>query len=353
MPITQRTLRLQEELRTQLLQVTDQQTRALVSAWADAWDEVAADLQDTLLDMLADGTAVTASKLLRSRRLQAVLLGIAGHLDVLAQTARITITADLPGIVKAAAQAQAAIVDSQLPSGPTGLVNFDVTVPDRALDAIVRRSTENITSRTRPLSTDAREVVRRELIRGIAAGSSPRDTAARMVRRSEQGFNGGLTRAMTIARTETLDAHRDAAGVGQALHADVLAGWTWLAKLDARTCPSCWAQAGGVHPLTDPGPLDHQCGRCARMPKTQSWADLGFTIEEPADLTPDAVALFDALSPAEQQQVLGKRGYAAWLRGDFPREAWSQRRTTPGWRDSFGVAPAPSHSGGRRTRSAA
>jgi hypothetical protein len=345
MAVTRRTLRLQEELRAQLQQVTDEQTRALTSAWADAWDEVATDLRDTLVTMLADGARLTPALVLRSRRLQIVLLGIAGRLDVLAQAARITITADLPGIVRTAAHAQAQIVDSQLPE-LTGLVDFEARVPDRALDAIVRRSTQQITALTRPLSAEAASAVRRELIRGVASGTGARDTAARMVRRSEQRFNGGLTRAMTISRTETLDAHRTAAQEGQALHADVLAGWTWLAKLDEKTCRSCWSKAGTVYPVTEAGPLDHQSGRCARMPKTQSWADLGFDLEEPADLTPDPTAQFAALAPEQQARILGRAGYAAWLRGEFPIEAWSRKRTSTGWRDSFGVAPAP-QSGGR------
>lgn len=340
MPVTQRTLRLQEQLRADLLDVTDAQTRILVAAWADAWDEIATDLQDAIVEILADGAVVTRAMILRSNRLQAVLLGISGRLDVLAQAAKVTITADLPGIVKAAAQAQARIVDSQLPD-LTGLVDFDARVPDRALDAIVRRTTQQITSDLRPLSPSATQAVRRELIRGVASGTGARQTAARIVARSEGGFNGGLTRAMVISRTELLDAHRAAADEGQALHADVLAGWTWLAKLDDKTCRSCWAQAGKIFDSSVPGPLDHQQGRCSRMPKTQSWADLGFDIEEADDLTPDPVSLFDSLTPAEQQRILGRAGYAAWLRGEFPMQAWSQKRTSANWRDSYGVAPAP------------
>jgi hypothetical protein len=344
MPVTRRTLRLQEDLRAELLAVTDEQTRTLTSAWADAWDEVATDLTDALTQIVDDGARITPALLIRSRRLQIVLLGIAGRLDILAQAARVTIVTDLPGVVRAAARAQAAIVDSQLPE-LTGLVDFDARVPDRALDAIVRRSTQQVTALTRPLSTQASQAVRRELIRGVASGTGARETAARMVRRSEQGFNGGLSRAMTISRTELLDAHRTAAAEGQAAHTDVLAGWTWLAKLDDKTCRSCWSKAGSVYPLTEAGPLDHQSGRCARMPKTQSWADLGFDLDEPADVTPDPVEQFAALTPAQQQRILGRAGYAAWLRGEFPIEAWSQKRTSTGWRDSFGVAPAPQSRG--------
>lgn len=353
MPIVGRTIRLQDELAAQLAAVTDQQTRALTSAWVTAWDEVSADLQAELVLMVADGSRVTASRLIRSRRLQSVLLSIAEHLTTLAADAKITIASDLVDVVRTAAAAQNAIVDSQLPAGPHGLVDLTAGPPDRALEAIVRRSTEQITARTLPIPADTHDVVRRELVRGIAAGTNPRETAARIVKRAEGGFNGGLTRALVIARTETLDAHRAGADAGQAEHADVLAGWVWLAKLDAKTCRSCWAQAGRLHPLTEAGPEDHQQGRCARMPKTQSWADLGIDLDEPEDHLPDAGDQFAALSVEEQKRILGPRGYAAWLRGEFPMSAWSLKRSTPGWRDSYGVAPAPKpQSGGRRASAA-
>lgn len=353
MPVTQRTLRLQDELATQLAAVTDAQTRTLTSAWVTAWDEVAADLQAELVLMVADGSRVTASRLIRSRRLQSVLLSIADHLTTLAKNAKITIASDLVDVVRTAAAAQKALVDSQLPAGPHGLVDLTATPTDRALEAIVRRSTEQITARTLPIPAETHDVVRCELVRGIAAGTNPRETAARIVKRTEGGFNGGLTRALVIARTETLDAHRQAAAAGQAEHADVLGGWVWLAKLDTKTCRSCWAQAGQLHPLDEAGPHDHQQGRCARMPKTQSWAELGFDLEEPADHLPDAETEFAGLTVEQQKAILGLRGYAAWVRGEFPMSAWSQKRTTKGWRDSYGTAPAPkTQSGGRRASAA-
>lgn len=353
MAVTRRTLQLQEQLRRELFKITDTQTRALVRAWADAWNEVEADLTATLLDMLTAGDQVTRAQLLRSTRLRKALAIIADHLEQLAKDAGVTITGDLRGVVDTAGGAQASVIDSQLPPRSNLLDGLDAwsTVDERQVAAIVQRSTEQITSLLDPLSDEAYDAVRRELIRGVASGSNPRQTAARMVRRAEKGFNGGLNRALNIARTETLDAHRQAAALGQAQHADVLSGWSWLAKLDTLTCPSCWSQHGTVHDLSEPGPFDHQSGRCGRLPTVKPWSDLGLDIEEPPSLIPDADALFDGLTSAEQLAILGPGRYEAWARGEFPLSDWSVRRTTPGWRDSFGVAPVP-QSGGR-VRSAA
>lgn len=354
MAVTTRTLALQNALADQLRQLNDQQVRRMVAAWATAWDEVAPDLNATLVEMLTAGDRVTRTQLMRSTRLRSALQVIAEHLQVLAKEAGVIVTGDLAQVIDTAGSAQSSIIDSQMPPGSVNMVEIDAwsRVDERQIEAIVKRSTEQITSRTRPLSREAYAAVRRELIRGVASGSNPRVTARRMVQRAEHGFNGGLTRAMNIARTETLDAHRAAAQVSQAQHADVLRGWQWLAKLDARTCPSCWAQHGSIHALDDPGPNDHQQGRCGRMPLTKTWADLGLDIAEPPSLLPDSSTVFAGLTPAQQLEVLGPGRYAAYAAGEFPMDAWSVKRSTPGWRDSHVAARVP-QSGGRRSRKAA
>lgn len=354
MAVTDRGIRLVEDLRAQLDTVVDGQVRDLVRAWATAWDEVAPDLRAALLDMLVANEPVTRSQLLRSERLRRALAVIADQLQALADSAGVRVTSDLAAVVETAGAAQASVIDSQLPPGfmrPAALASWS-RVDENQIAAIVTRSTQQITSLARPLSAEAYAAVRRELIRGVAAGSNPRATAERIVRRAEGRFNGGLSRALNIARTETLDAHRAAAQVGQAQHADVLTGWQWLCKLDGRSCPACWAKHGSVYDLDEPGPLDHQQGRCVRLPVTKSWADLGFDVDEPPSLVPDAETRFAALPVEVQRQILGPARYGAWVAGTYPMSGWAVRRSNSGWRDGFYVSPVPA-SGGRRSRTAA
>lgn len=344
MSATGRTIRLEQELRREISSITDAQVRELVRAWVIAWDEIAPDLTKVLLEMLVAGEDITRSELLRSERLRKVLIQIAAALDLLTEDAGLIITGTLRDVIDLAGGAQAAIIDSQLPPGADQLVDLAKwsRVDHRQIEAIVRRSTEEITSRLRPLSDQAQIAVRRELVRGVAAGSNPKVIASRIVARAEKQFNGGLSRALTIARTETLDAHRAAAQLGQAEHADVLAGWEWIATLGPRTCPACWGQHGTMHELTEPGPLGHQNCRCARLPVVKPWAELGFpTIEEPLSMFPDADLAFGALSKAEQVAILGQRGWDAWKAGEFPRSQWAVRRSAIGWRDSFVPAKPP------------
>lgn len=357
MAITERTLTLEQELRDSLRGVTDAQVRDLTRAWATAWDEIEPDLHAALLEQLVSGDRVTRAQLLRSVRLRKALVVIADKLEALAAEAGVRITGDLRDIIETAGGAQASVIDSQLPAdfmSADDLATWS-RVDERQIEAIVKRSTEQITSLTKPIPAEQMAVVRRELIRGVAAGTNPKATAARIVRRAEGKFVGGLNRALVIARTETLDAHREGARVGRLPHADVLASWTWLCALDSRTCPSCWAQHGTVHPIDTFGPDDHQQGRCAAVPTTKSWADLGIDVEEPPSLLPDPAAKFDGLDEETQRGILGPKRYDAWKSGDYPMESWSQKRTTDGWRDSYGVSPVPqsSNSGGRVSRSAA
>lgn len=342
MAITAKTVRLTQQLRRDLLKITDQQARTLTAAWVDAWDIVAGDLENAVNELTtnAQGGILSRATVLRSRRLQIALAAIAQRLEQLTVDAGRLITDDLPRVVREAGEAQEAIIASQLPKGEADLVGWP-KVNARAIDAIVQRSTERITSGLWPLSSEADAAVRREIVRGIATGSNPRQTASRIMKGAEGGFNGGLSRALTISRTETLDAHRAAAAESHAENSDVLGGWVWLADLSPRTCPACLGMNGTEHQLSEPGPLGHPNCRCSRMPRTKTWAELGIDLDEPAPSTPDAGDWFAGQDEKTQRSILGPARYDAWLRGDYPMDAWAVRKPNPEWRASYQTSPLP------------
>jgi SPP1 gp7 family putative phage head morphogenesis protein len=177
--------------------------------------------------------------------------------------------------------------------------------------------------------------MRRALLAGISVGDNPRTAARAMLSRVEGAFNGGLTRAMTIARTEMLDAYRTASRYTHAANADVLDGWVWTAALDRRTCPSCWSQHGNVYPVDQPGPLDHQQGRCARVPKTKTWRQLGINLDEPPSVLPDAQTRFWQLPAADRAAIMGPARLELLRTGRIGWDDLAVRRTSTGWRDSY------------------
>lgn len=345
MAVTLTTLRLAARLRAELLKITNDQIRALTKAWVDAWDVVSGDLEIAVARLIidADEGTVTQAQALKASRLQQALEVVSAQLVRLVDDAGAAVTGDLPTVVRQAGEAQTEIIGSQLPKGSLdGLVGWD-RVDARQIEAIVQRSSERITSQMWPISTEADAVIRRELVRGIASGSNPRQTAARMIKNAEGGFNGGLSRALNIARTETLDAHRAAAAASQDANSDVLDGWVWLTDLRVSPppCPACLGMAGTEHPLTEPGPQGHPSCRCSRMPKTKSWRDLGIDLDEPESVTPDAGEWFAQQDAATQKRILGATRYAAWKRGDYPRDQWAVRKQNPDWRPSYQTSAIP------------
>lgn len=344
MTTTHESLRILDQLRTQLAAITDQQTRDLVAAYAAGWDEVAPEFAasiDALLAAARDGT-VTRAAVARSQRLASALRVISDSLETLSERSGVRIVGDLRRIIAEGGMSEVSMVIAQLPPDGAGLAVSWSQVDAGAIDAIVARATQQIESAHLPLARDAVRVMRRELIRGVAVGDNPNETARRIVARTQGRFEGGAVRAVRIARTETMDAVRGGARLADLKNADVLQGWTWTASLSSRTCPACWSMSGSVHDIDEGGPDGHANCRCTRGPLTKSWRDLGFDIDEPTSLLPDPGATFDRLPPEQQQAVLGGKGYDAYKAGVWPMSDWAEKRSTPQWRDSYVAARPPS-----------
>lgn len=344
MAINRETLRLSRELRILIRDTENEAVRSLVRAWATAWQEIETEWSLAVQDLLAvtPGQWPTRAQIARAARAQQALDLALTRLDELSDFAGVLIERAGADAVHRAVEWQPRIIASQLPPsvGDAALLagTFDRISAD-AIDAIIERAATQIHSTRRPLSADAVDAMKRSLIRGVAVGENPRKAAAQMLARVQGDFNGGLTRALTIARTEILDAYRSGAAAAQLANEDVLQGWVWQAQLDTRTCPSCWAQHGSKHALTELGPNDHQNGRCARLPVTKPWRDLGIDLDEPESQLPDARTTFEALPRADQLTIMGPTRLAA-LDNGAPWVGLTQRRTTKGWRDSWHPRPA-------------
>lgn len=344
MAVTQQTIRLNNGLRLVITSLTDQATRDLVRAWVRAWDEISTEFTNAIDDLLevGDGAWPTRGQVLRADRAQRALDIALDRLEGLSDMTGVLVVKNAGEAAGIAADWQARIIASQFPPSSTPRAELAASfarVDGDALDAIVERTTEQIESTRRPLGRNAAEAMQRELIRGVGVGENPRAAAAQMLRRVEGAFNGGLNRALVIARTEIIDAHRSGAAAAHWANTDVVAGWQWICALDARTCPSCWSRHGSRHPVEETGPDDHQQGRCSRMPVTKSWRDLGFDLPEPPSAVPDARRVFAGLSKADQLAIMGPVRLHALDTGAVAWDDLSVQRFTHGWRPSW--APRP------------
>lgn len=357
MPIRQPTLRVGTQLRVAVGTAADQATRDLTAAWARAWDTLSKAMTDAILDVLALagrlGRWPPPWELRHIARLQRALLEAQEALTQLGQRTGVTVVDSAGQAIHATVDAEPRLIASQLPAAQRvdAAASFAARILPQAIDAIVARTTGQIHATTWPLSVEAVDAMRRELALGVATGAHPNTTARAMLGRVEGAFNGGLTRAINIARTETLDAYRVTSQYTHSANSDVLSGWQWMCTLSSRTCPACLAKNGTVYPVVQPGPLGHQQCRCARMPKVRTWRDLGINLDEPADTFPDARAWFAEQPEATQLHIMGAGRLELLRSGAVGWDDLATRRQPAGWRPNY--VPTPVRDLQRAARSAA
>lgn len=343
MAITREVLDAADRVRRSLAQINTNHLVELAGAWAGAWDSIAEDFEEAIGELVNQGAGrLTRTQVSRNRRIQATLEQVAEVLSVLYEESADLVAGDLLYVVRSAVEGQQLVLQGQLPpapaTGPAVGLQLNAPSPD-ALNAIVARSTETIHSLSRPLPAVVVEKMKQELVRGIALGKNPEAVGRRILRNVEGEFNGGLTRAVTIARTEILDAHRQATRELAKSNTDILAGWLWSCTLDVKTCPSCLSKHGTLHPVGEFGPIDHQNGRCARIDKVKTWKELGLPGEEPEDDFPNSQEWFRGLNESAQREIMGPTRLQLLKDGKIAWSDLSQRRNSPGWRDSQVVTP--------------
>lgn len=344
MALSREPVRLSNELALAVDKRLGQDLVKLVTAWSRAWRVVEAEwkLVTTQLaqEVAADGVP-SKRTLRRARNIQAALNSSRTALEELVQQTGGIASPSAKALIESSSRMNARIIAAQLPKGSEIRAQVERTagLPNRQLEFLVRRSTARIESALRPLSDDATDAMLDALFQGAARGSNPRTMASKMLEQARTGFDGGLTRALNISRTEALDGHRDAARATQFQHSDVLDGWQWLAQLGSRTCPACWSKHGSKHELSELGPEGHQQCRCARAPVTKSWRELGFDVDEPASIVRDGQEEFAKLPKKQQLEVMGSTRLQGLDRGLILWDELATKRTNVGWRPAYYATP--------------
>lgn len=316
---------------------------ALTAQWAKAWHELATEWSAALDDMIAaaDGDQwPSRATILRSERALTALRHTADRLQQLVDDGAAEVSGSLPGLLQLAEDHQIRLIGAQFPADRA--IWSAAPVNTRALDAIVQRSTQTIASLSWPIAADVEAAIKSVLIKGVALGENPRTAAADMLKRVGDRFDGGRRRAENIARTEMIDAYRAASRQTRLANSTVLAGWVWTAYLGPRTCQVCVSMHGTEFTLDEPGPNDHQSGRCVATPVTKTWRELGIDLDEP-DRTPakSGAEWFAGQTVKVQREILGPKRYEAWKAGTYPPEQWAAVGDNPGWRPSYKPTTAP------------
>ena len=344
MAVTDETRRIARTRRGQIVDLSDATVVALVAAWVETYDDLAPDLERIAADIATQfSEGATPAQLNQAERVADALRISRERTDELVQYAGNRITQDIPSLAADAASSHQQMLRSQLPGGYASVGVQLGAVSEDALAAMVARTTSRIHSLTQPLSPEMEQGMKRALTRGIVGGINPRETARRIVGDLEGEFMGGISRASTIARTESIGAMRAADALNAEANADLIEANIWYAELDSgRTCLACMSLHGTEHPIDDGGPLGHPNCRCTYVTKLKGWEELGIEgVAEPPDvISPDeGEKWFLGLTPESQEAMMGPGRYELWSQGQIGFEDFAIRRDNSDWRTAYYERP--------------
>jgi len=309
----------------------------MVRVYGEAWRRTSqrtADVQAQIRTARLTGQSISPAWFYQQDRAETLQAQIEAELRRFAAYAEESTTALQRQAVTAAGGHAAGLVDLAAGVRPAGLeVPFDV-LPTAALQDLVGFAADG--SPLRDVFGEIAGVAERvtdTLGASLAAGLGPRETA-RLLRRQ---FGVGLARALTISRTETLRAYREAMHRNYEANSDVVEGWVWHATLTPRTCAACWAMHGTVHRL-DERMDEHPNGRCTALPVLKPWRELGLDIPDRRPVVVSGEDEFAKLTPAEQERVLGKAAFVAWQDGAVALKDFAAHRHSAEWGDTLQVA---------------
>lgn len=332
-------LQVQRELDT----VLDGVTVDVLAVWQKAYAQVENDLELLILKAVQAGELSPSQKVLSVRlaRGLAALDEMIG--DLVTQSSQLANTA-MGNVIDLGVNGELAMYQAMLGNpGAVAELGLVFARPSKeATAALLARVQGKLTAAAYPIQPDAEKAIKARLISGMAKGDNPVQVARDAFNDVSGIFHGGMLRAVNITRTEMLDALRIAQAFTDKRNGDILKGWIWYAHLDSLTCRSCVAMHGTQHDIDEAGPLDHHRGRCARVPLTKSWADLGFPgIDDDPLPDMDGEAWLIEQPVETQQKILGQTGWRAWQAGDWGKDQWAKRVENDAWRPAYVAANQP------------
>lgn len=344
-----------QAFRAALLRDERRAARRMFDAYSAAYKRIVRE-REGVLAAIADARARgipdadIPALLYREGRLQVLQAKVVGELTRFGQQADVIVGGAVDLARVAGDQHAAALMQMVLPEGitvtptgepVTGGLRVTPVVPEEV--ALARGAATQIAAVTQTsapvgqlfaeFGPEAAKTLTDAITSGVIAGKNPRVIAADM----RQALGGSLTRALTIARTETLRAYREASRAAYQANADVIAGWVWTADLSNRTCPACWAQHGSLHPLDEVMATHPRC-RCSMVPETKSWGELGFGGQPEGVTIEPGPAVFRKLPAADQRAILGPAKYDAYKRREITLPDLVAKRESRTWGPSTAEA---------------
>lgn len=303
----------QAEYRRRLLLADREAARELVRVYADLQAAIRVELDEltrTIARAQVAGETVNQSWLFQQSRYRSLLQQTDAAYRDASRIASGVVTRTQASVGPLGAEAAEALVRSLAP--PQIPLSWSL-LPSGAIEAMVGFASDGspLSRLFDQLGPEASRNIRSSLLRGVGLGQGPREIA-RLIRR-DVGLS--LTRALAISRTEVLRAYRTTEAESYRRNSDVVKTQIWHAALDDRTCPVCASQHGTEYPVGATMDTHVNC-RCSWIPKTATWAELGYSGVPDTNSVIERGPDWFARQPVERQAaILGPGRQAAYRDG--------------------------------------
>jgi hypothetical protein len=288
--------------RAQLARLETAATERLIGSYLSSWDRLEAMLNKLLLEV--GDEMPTLGQLTRIVRYKSLMAQVVTELTGLQ-----TLTANEIGLttemIALGEQYARELMGIQIGGTAAIASQFNVLSVDTIKIILGFLSIDGpLYARLAMLTGVNAQFVSDAIIQGITLGWNPRKIAAYV----RSAFGRGLSDALRFVRTAQLWAYREASGASMVANQQILDGWVWYAELGSeRTCMSCVAMHGTIHPVDEPL-NDHHNGRCAQVPIVQGYTN---------PVTETGVEWFEKQPEAVQRARMGAEYYQAWKDGLF------------------------------------
>lgn len=254
----------------------------------------------------------------KMRRIEAIQAQVKAEMDQFAQVAETTIVTSQREAVEEGAKSAGSLLEQA--AEKTGFaIQFD-RLPTEAYERFIGMTATGSPLRKlfEQFGADAADRIIDEIATGIAAGWNP----TRIAKRLKKVMGGDLTRALTVARTETLRAYRDAA---RSVYnsSPTVKRMRWIASFSTRTCALCFAMHGKTFPVSGEIVSTHPNCRCTFIPVIEELDD-----QEPL---PPAEPYLNSLPEEDLIGIMGKQKAEAYLAGRFKLDDLIGRRVDKDW----------------------
>jgi SPP1 gp7 family putative phage head morphogenesis protein len=317
-------------LRAQLLAREREAAERMISAYRRVYQDIDERAQSLVNAIAAQPTPVTGAQMRKMARYKSLMTTIEAQMGRYKVLLDDEVRAAREDALKLGTSGARNVVAEALPvAARASIMATFQALPVGAVEALVAGLMEGSPLMTRTLARYGAGVAERAgdvLVSGLARGIGPRKMASEL----RTVLGGPLSDALRITRTEVNRAFRQGVLAGYRANPHVVKGWMWHAELDDRTCAACVMLHGTEHPLSESFD-DHPNGRCAPLPITVSFRELGIDIEEVVPEVQKGEDWFVAQDEATQRSIMGNATYDAWQDGAITLPQLIGQTDDPQW----------------------